>query len=177
MEQRSWNISGGKNQTDFLKCSISAVSSCVRQFHLRKVRNIFHPVLSSSVLLSVQCEEKRTAGDETRQWILILNYSETFSMENIKRELFLGSSAPLYSAILHAVYYWQIKHVTSSLADHPCQHFSHPCLSSCLMMLVRPEAKVHSCPWHHWPLELCWGSAQMAPTGHGTAEPGRKIRL
>lgn len=32
-----------------------------------KVKNIFYPVLSCSVLLSVQWEEKRAAGDETRQ--------------------------------------------------------------------------------------------------------------
>lgn len=31
------------------------------------------------------------AGDETRQRILIFNYSQTFSMENIKWELFLGN--------------------------------------------------------------------------------------
>lgn len=43
-----------------------------------KVKNIFHPVLSCSVLLSVQWEEKRVVGDETRQRVLILNYSETF---------------------------------------------------------------------------------------------------
>jgi len=43
-----------------------------------KVKNVFHPVLSCSVLLSRQWEEKRATGDETRQRSLILNYSETF---------------------------------------------------------------------------------------------------
>lgn len=43
-----------------------------------KVKNIFHPVLSCSVLSSVQWEEKRASGDEMRQRILILNYSENF---------------------------------------------------------------------------------------------------
>lgn len=70
-----------------------------------KVKNIFHPALLCSVLLSVQWEEKRTVGHEGGQQILGLNYSETF-YHGTHQDRTLSEkhqNTYLYNAIYHVV--------------------------------------------------------------------------
>lgn len=102
------NVSGGNirqiSWNTAFQCGVKLCHGC-HAASPNKLKNIFHPALLCSVLLAVQWEEKRTAGHEGRQQILILSYTETFFygtyQDRTPSEKYQNTS--LYNAIFRVV--------------------------------------------------------------------------